>query len=63
MNAQIASAAKEQTSVAEEINRSVHTIATTVDNMTLSAEKGATTTQGLVSLGERLRGLVGQFKV
>lgn len=63
MNAQIASAAKEQTSVAEEINRSVHTIATTVDSMTFSAEKGATTTQGLVSLGERLRGLVGQFKV
>ncbi len=33
MNAQIASAAEEQTAVAEEINRSVHQIAVAVDSV------------------------------
>ncbi|TWH77258.1 methyl-accepting chemotaxis sensory transducer with Cache sensor [Azomonas agilis] len=63
MNAQIASAASEQTAVAESINRSVHTIANAVEDMAQSAERGTSTTQGLVALGERLRGLVGQFRV
>lgn len=63
MNAQIASAANEQTAVAESINRSVHSIANAVDDMAQSAEHGASTTQGLLSLGERLKHLVGQFRV
>lgn len=63
MNAQIASAAEEQTAVSEEINRSVHEIAGAVETMTAGAEQSATTTQGLVSLGDRLHGLVKQFRV
>jgi len=63
MNTQIASAAEEQTAVAEEINRSVHTIAGAVDSMAQGAQQGAASTAGMVELGERLGGLVRQFRV
>ena len=63
MNTQIASAAEEQTAVAEEINRSVHTIAGAVDSMAQGAQQGAQSTAGMVGLGERLDGLVRQFRV
>ncbi|MBB3104186.1 methyl-accepting chemotaxis protein [Azomonas macrocytogenes] len=63
MNAQIASAAEEQTAVAEEINRSVHAIADAVEDMAQGAERSASTSTGLVLLGDRLKGLVGQFRV
>lgn len=46
MNAQIASAAEEQTAVAEEINRSVHQIAVAVDNVADETQQGAQTTRG-----------------
>ncbi|WP_371233919.1 methyl-accepting chemotaxis protein [Pseudomonas sp. QE6] len=63
MNAQIASAAEEQTAVAEEINRSVHQIAGAVDGVADDAAKGARTATELNGLGERLRALVGQFRI
>ncbi|WP_407681454.1 methyl-accepting chemotaxis protein [Pseudomonas mangrovi] len=63
MNAQIASAAEEQTAVAEEINRSVHQIADAVEGVAGDAREGARTAQQLRGLGERLQTLVGQFRV
>lgn len=63
MNAQIASAAEEQTAVAEEINRSVHQIAVAVDEVANDAAQGAQAARDLDGLGGRLQGLVGQFRV
>lgn len=63
MNAQIASAAEEQTAVAEEINRSVHQIAIGVDSVASDAVEGAQTARELSSLGAQLQGLVGQFRI
>ncbi len=63
MNAQIASAAEEQTAVVEEINRSVHQIAVAVDGVANDAVEGAQTSRDLNGLGERLRRLVGQFQI
>nr|WP_134331628.1 methyl-accepting chemotaxis protein [Pseudomonas sp. HS-2] len=63
MNAQIASAAEEQTAVAEEINRSVHQIAVAVDSVAGEAEQGAQTARSLSSVGDRLRSLVQQFRI
>jgi methyl-accepting chemotaxis protein len=62
MNAQIASAAEEQTAVAEEINRSVHQIAGSVDVVADDAARGAQTAGELNGVGERLP-LVGQFRI
>ncbi|NUU38369.1 HAMP domain-containing protein [Pseudomonas sp. C2B4] len=63
MNAQIASAAEEQTAVAEEINRSVHQIAVAVDNVAGETQQGAQTSRSLADLGQRLGSLVGQFRI
>ncbi|MBV6825980.1 cache domain-containing protein [Pseudomonas sp. PD9R] len=63
MNAQIASAAEEQTAVAEEINRSVHQIAVAVDNVADETQLGAQTSRSLADLGQRLGNLVGQFRI
>ncbi len=63
MNAQIASAAEEQTSVAEEINRSVHQIAVAVDSVADETQLGAQTSRSLADLGQRLGSLVGQFRI
>ncbi|KAB0496674.1 methyl-accepting chemotaxis protein [Pseudomonas vancouverensis] len=63
MNAQIASAAEEQTAVAEEINRSVHQIAVAVDNVADETQLGAQTSRSLADLGQRLGRLVGQFRI
>ena len=63
MNAQIASAAEEQTAVAEEINRSVHQIAVALDNVADETQQGAQTTRSLAQLGQRLGDLVGQFRI
>jgi methyl-accepting chemotaxis protein len=63
MNAQIASAAEEQTAVAEEINRSVHQIAVAVDNVAGETQLGAQTSRSLADLGQRLGNLVGQFRI
>ena len=63
MNAQIASAAEEQTAVAEEINRSVHKIAVAVDSVADETQQGAHTARNLAGLGERLGALVRQFRI
>jgi methyl-accepting chemotaxis protein len=63
MNAQIASSAEEQTAVAEEINRSVHQIASAVDTVAADAAQGARTAGDLNALSGRLQGLVQQFRV
>ncbi|WEK08256.1 MAG: methyl-accepting chemotaxis protein [Candidatus Pseudomonas colombiensis] len=63
MNAQIASAAEEQTAVAEEINRSVHQIAVAVDSVADETQRGAQTSRSLADLGQRLGKLVGQFRI
>ena len=63
MNAQIASAAEEQTAVAEEINRSVHQIAVAVDSVADDTRQGAETARSLAALGERLGALVRQFRI
>ena len=63
MNAQIASAAEEQTSVAEEINRSVHQIAGAVESLADETEQSARTMREVSDLGTSLNGLVRQFKI
>jgi len=63
MNAQIASASEEQTAVAEEISQSMTSIARAVDEVADDAQRGAHTARSLTSLGDRLGGLVKQFKI
>ncbi|MDB5979755.1 MAG: Chemotaxis protein [Pseudomonas sp.] len=63
MNAQIASAAEEQTAVAEEINRSMTQIAQTVEIVADDTQRGATTARSLATLGHRMDGLVKQFRI
>ncbi|PRA31453.1 MULTISPECIES: methyl-accepting chemotaxis protein [Pseudomonas] len=63
MNAQIASAAEEQTSVAEEINRSVHQIAGAVESLADETEQSARTMRDVSALGANLNSLVRQFKI
>ena len=63
MNAQIASAAEEQTSVAEEINRSVHQIAGAVENLAEETEQSSRTMRDVSTLGGNLSALVRQFKI
>ncbi|WP_445261456.1 methyl-accepting chemotaxis protein [Pseudomonas sp. RA_5y_Pfl1_P24] len=63
MNAHIASAAQEQTSVAEEINRSVHQIARAVESVADQTQNGVHTVDELYAIGHRLEGLLKQFKI
>lgn len=63
MNAQIASAAQEQTAVAEEINRSVHQIARAIENVADQTQSGVHTVDELYAIGHRLEGLLRQFKI
>lgn len=63
MNAQIASAAEQQTAVAEEINRSVHQIASAVDTVADETQQSAQTARSLSELGQRLGALVRQFRI
>lgn len=63
MNAQIASAAEEQTAVAEEINRSVHQIAVAVESVADETRHSANTSRSLTGLNQRLGQLVGQFRI
>jgi methyl-accepting chemotaxis protein len=63
MNAQIASASEEQTAVAEEISRSMTQIAQAVDTVADDAQSGALTARSLTDLGDRLGGLVKQFRI
>lgn len=62
MNAQIASAAEEQSSVAEEINRNIVTVSELAEQTSVGAQQTATTSEELARLAEQLQGMVGQFR-
>ena len=63
MNTQIASAAEEQSAVAEEINRNVVNINNMAEDVTHGADQTSTASQSLAELASQLQGLVRQFKV
>ena len=63
MNQQIAAAAEEQSSVAEEINRSVTSIRASADHSALSMQGNAASSVQLAQLGVELQGMVGHFRL
>ncbi len=63
MNAQIASAAEEQSSVTEEMNRSVVTISQVAGETAAGAEQTAAASGQLVRLAEHLQELIRRFRV
>lgn len=63
MNLQIASAAEEQSSVAEEINRNVASIRDVTESISSQAEQSAQISQGLNKLANHQQSLMDQFKV
>ena len=63
MNIQIATAAEEQSVVAEEINRNITTISSIADTTSTGATQTAQSSEELVRLTVELRRLVDQFKL
>ncbi|MDL5598253.1 methyl-accepting chemotaxis protein [Bacillus subtilis] len=63
MNQQIAAAAEEQSSVAEEINRSVTSIRASADQSSIAMRGNAASSVELAQLGSELRGMVGHFRL
>jgi methyl-accepting chemotaxis protein len=63
MNAQIATAAEQQTAVSEEINRSIQQIAVGVDYVAVDTRKATQTAQDLTLISESLHVAVNQFRV
>lgn len=63
MNTQIASAAEQQTAMAEEISSSVHSIADIADRSAGQADQLSGTTGEMSKLEQRLNGLIQQFRV
>ena len=63
MSTQIATAAMEQSSVSEEINRNVFAIQEIVNELTISSKTTSTVSEHLAGRGESLGNLVGQFKI
>ncbi len=63
MNGQIASAAEEQSGVAEEINRNIVQINDIAGKTATGAEHTATASQDLAHMATELQGIVRQFKV
>ncbi|MCP1477378.1 methyl-accepting chemotaxis protein [Pseudomonas sp. EB276 TE3739] len=63
MNQQIAAAAEEQSSVAEEINRSVTQIRASADHSSLAMRGNAASSVELAQLGGELRSMVGHFRL
>ena len=62
MNAQIASAADEQTSVADELSRSIQHIADISERANDNADLLSSTTTEMAQIEQRLNSLVSQFK-
>ena len=62
MNLQIASAAEEQSSVAEEINRNVAALRDVTESLSSQAEESAQVSQSLNRLANHQQGLMEQFK-
>jgi methyl-accepting chemotaxis protein len=63
MNLQIASAAEEQSAVAEEVNRNVASIRDVTEALSGQAEESAQVSQTLNSLANHQQGLMDQFRV
>ncbi|PCR97578.1 methyl-accepting chemotaxis protein [Pseudomonas fluorescens] len=63
MNQQIAAAAEEQSSVAEEINRSVTSIRASADQSSIAMRGNAASSVELAQLGSELKGMVGHFRL
>ena len=63
MNLQIATAAEEQSAVAEEINRNITTINMVADETAVGAEQTAEASQELARLAMNLQRIVSQFRV
>jgi methyl-accepting chemotaxis protein len=63
MNQQIATAAEQQSSVAEEINRSVLSVRDVAEQSAEAARETALSTARLAQLGGELQTLIGRFKV
>jgi methyl-accepting chemotaxis protein len=63
MSSQIASAAEEQSATSEEISRNVESIRGRGEETTRGAEEAAACTESLATLTDRLRGLIGNYKV
>ncbi|WP_260839143.1 methyl-accepting chemotaxis protein [Methylomonas koyamae] len=62
MNNQIASAAEEQTAVAEEINRNITNISRVSEETSIGAKNTAEACHELMALADQLRSMVGNFK-
>ncbi|MFI7858069.1 methyl-accepting chemotaxis protein [Pseudomonas promysalinigenes] len=63
MNQQIAAAAEQQSSVAEEISRSVTQIRGSADQAALAMQDNARSSVELAQLGSDLKGMVGHFRL
>ena len=63
MNQQIAAAAQQQSSVAEEINRSVTSIRASAEHSSLAMQGNATSSIELAQLGGQLQGMVEHFRL
>ncbi|HHM05686.1 MAG TPA: methyl-accepting chemotaxis protein [Gammaproteobacteria bacterium] len=63
MNTQIASAAEEQSAVAEEINRNITNISNVAHEAASASQQTASASQELSKLAAHLQNLVGQFRV
>jgi len=63
MNTQIAGAAEEQSTVAEEINKNVTSISSATEQVAESSDKTSDTSQKMASLSRDLQSLVTQFKI
>ncbi|MBE0510261.1 MAG: methyl-accepting chemotaxis protein [Chromatiales bacterium] len=63
MNTHIASAAEEQSAVAEEINRNIATISEVAEHNTENAEQTSRASEELAHLASQLQTLVAQFKI
>lgn len=63
MNTQIATAAEEQSAVAEEINRNITNIHDTANQSATASHQTAIASQELASLAENLRGIVLRFRL
>ncbi len=63
LSSQIATAAEEQSSVTEEINRNMVTIQGTVNELNENGQQAAASTQNLVDANDQLTALVGKFRL
>ncbi|WP_430962132.1 methyl-accepting chemotaxis protein [Pseudomonas putida] len=63
MNQQIAAAAEQQSSVAEEISRSVTQIRSSADQSAMAMRDNASSSIELAQLGAELKGMVGHFRI